>query len=169
MTNVGMIGDSGQSTQLATTDSSDVARRPLRVLLSSVASDAHTWNLVFLQLLLEEHGCEVVNLGACVPDEMLIDRCRAEMPDVVVISTVNGHGYLDGMRLIRRLRADEVGASMRVVIGGKLGIDDNDDKYGESLVDAGFDAAVTGSSTARLTDYLDQVGRQALHAKATHS
>jgi methylmalonyl-CoA mutase cobalamin-binding subunit len=162
MTNVAMIGDRGQSRQLAALGSRETAHAPLRVLLSSVASDAHTWNLVFLQLLLEEHGCEVVNLGACVPDQMLIDRCREVMPDVVVISTVNGHGYLDGMRLIRRLRADEVGADMRVVIGGKLGIDDSDDKHGGDLVDAGFDVVVTGSSTAQLTDYLDQVGNRAL-------
>ncbi|MGQ4416103.1 methylaspartate mutase, partial [Streptomyces sp. SAS_269] len=33
------------------------------VVVSSLASDAHTWNLVFLQLLIEESGFDVVNLG----------------------------------------------------------------------------------------------------------
>ena len=34
-----------------------------RILLSTTSSDSHTWNLMFLQPLLEERGHEVVNLA----------------------------------------------------------------------------------------------------------
>ena len=94
----------------------------LRVVVTSVASDSHTWNLVFLQLVLEELGHRVRNLGACVPDDLLIDECLRERPDLVVVSTVNGHGFFDGARLIARIRETAGLAGLPVVIGGMLGI-----------------------------------------------
>ncbi|MDF3301138.1 cobalamin B12-binding domain-containing protein [Streptomyces tropicalis] len=113
-----------------------------RFVVTSVSSDAHMWNLVFLQLLLEERGGHVVNLGACVPDEVILAECRRHRPDALVVSTVNGHGHLDGLRLIEKLRADPVLAGMRVVIGGKLGIRGSGNaRFGAELVAAGFDAA----------------------------
>lgn len=111
-------------------------------VVTSVSSDSHMWNLVFLQLLLEEHGGHVVNLGACVPDEVIIEECRLTKPDVLVVSTVNGHGNMDGLRLIRKIRADEELADLRVVIGGKLGVHGADNaRFSTELVSAGFDAA----------------------------
>ncbi|WP_327355301.1 cobalamin B12-binding domain-containing protein [Streptomyces sp. NBC_01304] len=112
-----------------------------RVLVSSVSSDSHTWNLVFLQLLLEEMGHDVVNIGACVPDDLLISEVRANRPDMVVISSVNGHGHLDGRRLITRLREESDLADLPVVIGGKLGIRGAENSaYGPELMAAGYTA-----------------------------
>jgi methylmalonyl-CoA mutase cobalamin-binding subunit len=117
-----------------------VERRRHRVLVSSVSSDSHTWNLVFLQLLLEEMGHEVTNIGSCVPDELLVE-CRRVRPDVVVISSVNGHGALDGARCVRRLRDQPDLRDLRVVIGGKLGVRGAEaGTYGPELLAAGFDA-----------------------------
>ncbi|WEH39228.1 cobalamin-dependent protein [Streptomyces sp. NBC_01218] len=111
------------------------------MLVSSVSSDSHTWNLVFLQLLLEEMGHEVTNIGSCVPDELLIAECRRHRPDLVVISSVNGHGALDGARVVRRLRDEPDLLDLRVVIGGKLGVRGAEaGSYGPDLVAAGFDA-----------------------------
>jgi methylaspartate mutase sigma subunit len=111
------------------------------VIVSSVASDSHTWNLVFLQLLIEECGYDVINLGPCVPDELLVSECLAHDPEMVVISSVNGHGYQDGMRVIELLRDRGELAETPVVIGGKLGTDGAE---GVSrvleLTRAGFDA-----------------------------
>jgi methylaspartate mutase sigma subunit len=113
----------------------------LSVVLSSVASDSHTWNLVYLQLALEEHGHQVVNLGACVPDEMLIDECLRVRPDLVVISSVNGHGFIDGSRLIARVRAAPELADTPVVIGGMLGITGPDGQRSKArLLAAGYTA-----------------------------
>lgn len=117
------------------------AARSLSVVVTSVASDAHTWNLVFLQLVLQELGHRVVNLGACVPDALLVAQCLRVRPDLVVVSSVNGHGYHDGMRLIRRLRGCSELAAVPVVIGGKLGIAGPGRRSGrERLRAAGFDA-----------------------------
>jgi methylaspartate mutase sigma subunit len=113
-----------------------------RFIVTSVSSDAHMWNLVFLQLLLEERGGEVVNLGACVPDDVILAECRTKRPDALVVSTVNGHGHLDGLRLIKQIRNDPELADLRVVIGGKLGIRGAENaRFGGELVAAGFDAA----------------------------
>ncbi|MEU5313652.1 cobalamin-dependent protein [Streptomyces sp. NPDC021562] len=127
-----------------------------RILLSTTSSDSHTWNLVFLQLLLEELDYEVVNLGPCVPDQVLINAVRTYAPDAVVISSVNGHGHLDGIRLISALRADEnpTVAGVPVMIGGKLGIQGavNAD-LAATLVDAGFNAVFTEGAD------IDEFGR----------
>jgi methylaspartate mutase sigma subunit len=133
---------------------------PRRIVLSSVSSDAHTWNLVFLQLVLEEMGHDVVNLGACVPDEDLIEACVEHGPDAVVISTVNGHGYADGKRLIGKLRARL--AEVPVVIGGKLGVSGADDDYARELVDLGYSAVFAESqSVDEFRFYLEAVGLEA--------
>ncbi|GHE14164.1 cobalamin B12-binding domain-containing protein [Streptomyces alanosinicus] len=110
------------------------------VIVTSLASDSHTWNLVFLQLLIEECGYRVVNLGPCVPDDLLVAQCHALDPDMVVISSVNGHGYQDGMRVIHQLRALAPLAATPIVIGGKLGTDEDGARRVAELTAAGFDA-----------------------------
>ncbi|HEX3649313.1 MAG TPA: cobalamin-dependent protein [Pseudonocardiaceae bacterium] len=110
------------------------------VVVSSVRSDSHTWNLVYLQLALEELGHRVANLGACVPDELLLAECRQRRPDLVVLSTVNGLGFQDGRRVIRLLRSVPELVATPIVIGGKLGIAGADPVRSATLVDAGFDA-----------------------------
>lgn len=112
----------------------------LHVVVTSTASDSHTWNLVYLQLMLEELGHRVTNLGACVPDEMAADRCSELRPDLIVVSSVNGHGCNDGLRLIDRLRSRDELRATPVVIGGKLGVAGADAGHGERLLAAGFDA-----------------------------
>jgi methylaspartate mutase sigma subunit len=118
-------------------------RPALRALVSGTPSDAHTWNLVYLQLLLEELGCEVSNLGPCVPTELLLRDCRVWRPDVIVLGTVNGHGYNDGLECITALQGDPQTANVPAIIGGKLGISGPDTAMDAVLIDAGF-AAVVG-------------------------
>jgi methylaspartate mutase sigma subunit len=129
-----------------TTADGGPAIRP-RILLSTTSSDSHTWNLMFLQLLLEECGHEVVNLGPCVPDALLVETARSCRPSAVVISTVNGHGRIDGARVVRAVRRDPEIAQLPMVIGGKLGIEgtSSDDEVSR-LLEAGFDAVFTGDA-----------------------
>jgi methylmalonyl-CoA mutase cobalamin-binding subunit len=117
------------------------------------------WNLVFLQLLLEEHGGSVVNLGACTPDDFIIAECRRLRPDALVISTVNGHGHIDGLRLIRKIRQDPELAFLRVVIGGKLGVHGAQGAgFGAELIANGFDSVFeAGGGLDRSTEFLDLV------------
>ncbi|WP_394816558.1 cobalamin B12-binding domain-containing protein [Streptomyces lancefieldiae] len=130
----------------------------LKVVVSSVASDAHTWNLVFLQLLLEELGHRVANLGACVPDELLVQQCRRHRPDLVVISSVNGHGANDGLRVVRELRGHPETAAIPVVIGGKLGIGGAGSTELADLLEAGFDAVFEdGTGLASFGSFLRSI------------
>ncbi|AWI32126.1 methylaspartate mutase [Streptomyces tirandamycinicus] len=115
-------------------------RAGLTVVVTTMASDSHTWNLVFLQLLLEELGHRVTNLGACVPDGLLVAECRRTAPDLIVLSSVNGHGFQDGLRVIAALRACPELAGTPTVIGGKLGIAGSGDPARRcALLAAGFD------------------------------
>jgi methylaspartate mutase sigma subunit len=117
----------------------------LRVLLSSTASDSHTWNLVYLSLLLEEHGHTVHNLGACTPDDRLIGECRDHTPDLVVLSTVNGHGYQDGARIARLFAELPQAPRPALVIGGKLGLAGPEPERRNALLAAGFTAVFDGA------------------------
>lgn len=143
-----------------------------RVLVAGTASDSHTWNLVYLQLFVEERGHEVVNLGPCVPVELLVDRCRQFQPDLVVLGTVNGHGHLDGLAAISALRAVPELADVPVVIGGKLGVlgSQGNDTFTRQLLDAGFTAVFTAEEPIeRFEALLDRVlgrpGRQKAPAR----
>ncbi|WP_018681302.1 cobalamin B12-binding domain-containing protein [Actinokineospora enzanensis] len=111
------------------------------VIVSSMASDSHTWNLVYLELLVGELGFDVVNLGACAPDELLEYECLSRRPVMLVLSSVNGHGYQDGLRVIQRLRGCRPLRRMPVVLGGKLGTGGalTQEQTGQLLL-AGFDA-----------------------------
>ncbi|MGA5454631.1 cobalamin B12-binding domain-containing protein [Streptomyces umbrinus] len=127
------------------------------VIISSVASDAHTWNLVLLQLLLEEMGYHVINLGPCVPDALLVEECVLRRPTMVVISSINGHGYADGLRLAPRLRARPELAATPIVIGGKLGVVEDAterDRQSAALLEAGFDAVFADAHATDLCRYL---------------
>ncbi|MET7993308.1 methylaspartate mutase [Amycolatopsis sp. NPDC005232] len=118
-----------------------VTEPPRTVIVSSMASDSHTWNLVYLELLVGELGFDVVNLGACVPDELLESECLSRLPTLLVLSSVNGHGYQDGLRVIQRLRSFPELRALPVVIGGKLGVGGPlTEEETARLLLAGFDA-----------------------------
>jgi methylaspartate mutase sigma subunit len=109
------------------------------VVITSVSSDAHTWNLVYLQLIVQELGCRVTNLGPCVPDEMVVAECAARRPQLIVVSSLNGHGCQDGIRLISAIRRCPVLLATPVVIGGKLDVGGGASPA-VRLLAAGFDA-----------------------------
>lgn len=127
-------------------------------VLSGTSSDSHTWNLVFLQLLLEEAGHRVDNVGPCVPDDLLVDRVRAQEPRLLVVSSVNGHGYEDGLRMITALRAAPGTAGVTAVIGGKLGVDGvlAPDRV-RDLRDAGFDEVFADGDAGAFRGYLERL------------
>jgi methylaspartate mutase sigma subunit len=134
----------------------------LSVIVTSLSSDAHTWNLVYLQLLLEELGCQVTNLGACTPDATIVRECLDRRPDLVVISSLNGHGCQDGLRVIEAVRACPALTTTPVVIGGKLDVAGR--THAQRLVAAGFDAVF--EDTAGLTSFRSFVGTLAVRTGA---
>jgi methylmalonyl-CoA mutase cobalamin-binding subunit len=116
------------------------------------------WNLVFLQLLLEERGHEVINLGSCVPVTDLVAECLRHRPDALVLSSVNGHGHIDGSHAIRAIRATPDLREMRVIIGGLLGtVGDRNRQFVERLLADGFDGVFSsGSALADFCELLEE-------------
>ncbi|MGA4844602.1 cobalamin B12-binding domain-containing protein [Streptomyces sp. G45] len=111
------------------------------MLITGTSSDSHTWNLIFLQLMLEEMGHTVANLGPTPPDELVVAEALAHRPTLIVVSSVNGHGFNDGLRLIKAIRAEDALADTTVVIGGKLSTDGlRNVGYTRQLKAAGYDA-----------------------------
>lgn len=126
----------------------------LDIIISALSSDAHTWNLVFLQLLLEELGHNVRNLGPCVPDSVVVRACRQQRVDLLLMTSINGHGVQDGKSLIRAVRQCPELASMPVAIGGLL--DTEGTGHRAELLKAGFDAVFEGRAGHRpLSTYVD--------------
>ncbi|MCX4983993.1 cobalamin B12-binding domain-containing protein [Streptomyces sp. NBC_00572] len=112
------------------------------VVVTGLPSDAHTWNLVFIQLLIEDLGHHVINLGPCVPQDEIVESCGKYQPDLLVVSSVNGHGFQDAEQLIRAIRSRWELAGLPAVIGGKLGVLGAEGRagHGRRLLEAGFDA-----------------------------
>ncbi len=112
-----------------------------RAIIATVPSDSHMWNLVYIELVLRENGWEVNNLGACTPAELVVEACLAERPDMLVVSSVNGHGHIGGRKLIGQIRSRTELDYLPVVIGGKLGtLGANNKVFVEPLVSAGYSA-----------------------------
>lgn len=111
-----------------------------KILISGISSDSHTWNLVYIQLLCEEQGHEVINIGNCVPVDFLIQQTHRHQPELLVISTVNGHGHIEGVEIIQEIKKYDLLKQMKVVIGGKLGTaGDGNQRHVQKLLDNGFD------------------------------
>ena len=113
-------------------------------VLCTIPSDSHTWNLVYLHLLLEESGFRVVNLGACTPAEEIEAAVLRHAPELLVISTVNGHGVLEGRAIVQRLRYH---GDLPIVIGGKLGVTGDGERHVAALLAAGYSAVFTGAGS----------------------
>lgn len=107
-------------------------------LLATVESDAHMWNLVYLQLWLSEHGLEVRNLGSCTPVQAVLQVLAQGCTQLLVISSVNGHGHFQGLALIREIRRHY--PHLPCVIGGKLTTSQAQTRaVRQELLAAGFD------------------------------
>lgn len=130
-------------------------RDRLRVLVTTTVSDAHTWNLVLLRLHIEELGHTVTGLGPCTPVPLVLATGIATRPDLIVVSSVNGHGARDGVRLAEALRAVRELASTPAVIGGKLGIGGRLSHVEvRELRHAGFHEVFDDGDLDRFTGYL---------------
>jgi methylaspartate mutase sigma subunit len=132
-----------------------MSERRLKVLIAGGASDSHTWNLVYLQFVVEEAGHHAVNLGPCVGAGLLAAECRRHAPDLVAVCSVNGHGHRDGLDAIAVLRGDPALAALPVVIGGKLDVDGGRDTEGIRLLSAaGYTAVYADGDTGPFRDLL---------------
>lgn len=119
-----------------------------RALLLSISSDSHTWNLVYMQLLLGELGFDVVTAGCCVTPDELVELAHYKRPDLIVISTINGHGYVEAKLYVSHLKKHELVKHIPIVIGGNLTINGNlTAVQKKELIALGFAGVFTGKSS----------------------
>ncbi|HEX6341982.1 cobalamin B12-binding domain-containing protein [Umezawaea sp.] len=125
-----------------------------RALVCTVESDAHIWNLVYLEKLLEEHGMRVRNLGCCTPITEVVRAVARRRPDLLVVSSVNGHGHHGARLLLSALRRD--GLDVAVVVGGKLTTAESDNvRVREDLLARGCAEVFTGEDAVpRFREFL---------------
>lgn len=134
----------------------------MQAVLATLPSDAHGWNLVALELLLREEGFTVANLGVCTPAEEVLEACRRLDPRVLVVSTLNGHGGLEGPDLIRRVRAQRRFRTLPCVIGGHLGVDPaRHENLAAQLREAGFDAVYRAEQVEDFRGFLGAIRSRA--------
>lgn len=129
-----------------------------KCLLSSVESDSHMWNLVYMQLFIEEQGMDVYNMGCCVPSQNIISEIVKQQPELVVISSVNGHGYVQGLELIKALNKSNPHINSKIVIGGKLSTSESDNqRISQSLVNEGYDDVFVGDrSVSKFKQFMEK-------------
>ncbi len=133
-----------------------------KILISSISSDSHTWNLVYMQLLIEELGHKAINIGNCITIDYLVKQAHYHRPDILVISTVNGHGHIEGVEIMNELKKHDVLRNLKTVIGGKLGtLGNNNESYVQKLLDVGFQRVFFGDkSVDDFISYVNEVKEQ---------
>jgi methylaspartate mutase sigma subunit len=95
---------------------------PLAVV-ATTPDDSHSWNLVGVEFQLVERGFAVDNLGPCTPEALLAERIRHLRPDLVVLSSVNGHGGLSLLSVLETLDRYQLKRLAPIVAGGLLTTD----------------------------------------------
>ncbi|MEX5740630.1 cobalamin B12-binding domain-containing protein [Acinetobacter baumannii] len=121
----------------------------MKAIVCTIPSDSHSWNLVFMSLFLQDHGYDVVNLGACTPISSILQEIYRNRPDLILVSTVNGHGYIEGVDISKKLKNNNATKNIKLVIGGKVGVSgDENIKHLEVLVNSGFDGVFIENSTS---------------------
>ncbi|MFJ7792558.1 cobalamin B12-binding domain-containing protein [Pseudomonas sp. NPDC096950] len=132
------------------------------VLLTTVSSDSHSWNLVFMEFLLNDFGYKVDNMGPNTPMDEVIERLHRRGYAMVVVSTVNGHGYIEGAELARRIRS-ETNHAEALYIGGKI-CTENDAgtiaRHSDTLMAAGFDGVFDDSVASSFDAFQELVTAQ---------
>lgn len=129
-----------------------------QAVLATIPSDSHSWNLVFMQLFLEEQGFEVLNLGSCTSFDKITEACLEHEPCLTLISTLNGLGCEEGKKLSNLINDLPFRRHTKLVIGGNLGIDQKKQAdHAADLMESGFDAAFYGpDSLQSFLEFVDE-------------
>ncbi len=126
-----------------------------KALLITIPSDSHSWNLVFMKLFLEEAGVEVESLGPCTPIDLVVQRLVEDQFDFVVVSTINGNGYIEGIEIAASIKArSEFTGAM--FIGGKLTTGSLREDWSlkmQDLLDAGYQSVYDDHYTGVLEQF----------------
>lgn len=101
-----------------------------KIVLGVTESDAHVVANHLISLILQGHGFNVINLGACTPIGEFIETVKKE-GDVlaVVMGSLNGHA-LEDIKGLNNLKM-EISKNTKFILGGNLSV--GKDKKAEDL------------------------------------
>lgn len=89
------------------------------MILGVIGADVHAVGNQILQHAFNEAGFEVINLGVLVSQQEFIDAAVESAADVIVVSSLYGHGELDCRGL--REKCDEAGLkNILLYVGGNI-------------------------------------------------
>ncbi|MBV8753559.1 MAG: cobalamin-dependent protein [Pseudonocardiales bacterium] len=106
-------------------------------------SDCHTVSIYLFKLFLEEHGFDVLNLGACVSLDTMFASATKFSADAIVFGAQNGHAYDDLIDL--KLYKQKYRLSCPIFLGGNVAVGaEKADHIIEAIKDLGVDYIVHG-------------------------
>nr|WP_312577648.1 methylaspartate mutase subunit S [Sedimentibacter sp.] len=118
------------------------------IVLGVIGSDCHAVGNKILDHTLTEAGFNVVNIGVMSPQEDFINAAIETNADVILVSSLYGHGEIDCRGL--REKCDEAGLrDILLYVGGNIvvGKQNWEDVY-KRFIDMGFDRVyLPGTST----------------------
>lgn len=109
------------------------------VIIGVIGADAHAVGNKIIDLTLNNHGFNVVNLGVMVSQEEFINAAIETKVDAIIVSSLYGHGEIDCMGL--RAKCDEAGLKgLPLFVGGNLVVGkQNFEDVKERFLQMGFD------------------------------
>ena len=135
----------------------------MKAIIGTIPSDSHSWNLVFMQMLLQEENIDAQVLGICTPYEAYARAIQTHRPQLIVVSSINGHGFSQGQDIPAFIRGQAREPLPPIVIGGKLVTGNDFDRSKEqALLRAGFDKVYWSDSS--ITEFIAYV--RGIHAQA---
>lgn len=94
-------------------------REPKTLVIGVIGADVHAVGIQILDFAFTQAGFHVINLGVMVSQEEYIEAAVESAADVIVVSSLYGHGELDCRNL--REKCDEAGLSnILLYVGGNI-------------------------------------------------
>lgn len=97
-------------------------------------SDAHTWNLFYLDLILKESGFSSEVLGGCVNLKDITKKVSTSHWDIIVVSSLNGHFYLESQSVLKSIKKGLGASNPIIVAGGNIDTNNRDIDFLERTV-----------------------------------
>lgn len=118
------------------------------VVLGVIGSDAHAVGNKVLDYSISEAGFNVVNIGVLSPQEDFINAAIETNADVIMVSSLYGHGEIDCRGL--REKCDEAGLEdILLYVGGNIVVGKQDWSVVEkTFLDMGFDRVYPPGTSA---------------------
>lgn len=90
-----------------------------KLVLGVIGSDCHAVGNKILDYALSEAGFDVINIGVLSPQEDFINAAKETSADVIIVSSLYGHGELDCQGM--REKCDEAGLEgILLYVGGNI-------------------------------------------------